>query len=752
MSSYPYRDHGQAYLSRGWFPLPLPPGKKWPPPFGWTGYAGNWPNGQDVFEWAENGNGASNIGLRLSQDLLGLDVDAYDGKRGYETMLAAIDRLGPLPDTVCSTSRDDGVSGIRVYRVPAGRCWADVLGDGVEVIHHGHRYIVAAPSTHPDTGATYRWFDRAGRDVDLPRVADLPDLPPAWVEHLDRGSLAERSRKAVLREQEVTDWLASRGTGQPCRYITRLLNELAAAIGNGGSRHDLTRDCVGRIVRAADQGHAGAAVALDTAGALLAAQRPLSDPLEVERMIAGAVGFCVAEPTPEADKGCCPPAPVLIELPASTPIRAAVADLVEQLRTWQHLPDPSHVVVTLAAAATRYADGEPCWLLLVAPPSSGKTEAVRILDDTADARLDQVTSAGLLGWSKGKTTRPSGVLTRIGSSGLVTFGDLSTLLATSDRGGRDEVFGHLRSAYDGHVYRGISPPGKVAEGQPDHLEWTGRLTVIACVTGAIDRYTAHNDQLGPRWIYLRLPERDRAAKQRAADQARRGELAERRKTARQTAAAVLAAVPDKLPELPEEVWQAITDAALVTCWGRGAVPRHGYGRRDIDGVKVVEEPMRLVQQLGALARGILALGLPDEAAVALTRRVALDSMPEARRAVLRVLATGELLSTSALARAAGVHPHVARFNLEELAVIGVVTHDRADDEDGEDQPSTRPKYWFLHGEDGELIADVFRADDRAPTWHETWVSITPLSPEREESTGSNPTLRAKSDAGAETAR
>ena len=48
--------------------------------------------------------------------------------------------------------------------------------------------------------------------------------------------------------------------------------------------------------------------------------------------------------------------------------------------------------------------------------------------------------------------------------------------------------------------------------------------------------------------------------------------------------------------------------------------------------------MRLAQQLGALACGVGALGLPNEAVPAIIRSVALDSMPEARRAVLQALA------------------------------------------------------------------------------------------------------------------
>lgn len=423
----------------------------------------------------------------------------------------------------------------------------------------------------------------------------------------------------------------------------------------------------------------------------------------------------------------------------STPI-AALGALLADLRTWQHLPDPTHVIVSLATAATRGESGEACWLLLVAPPSSGKTEAVRILDDAADARLDEVSAAGLLGWSKGKTVRPSGVLTRVGDHGLVTFGDLSTLLATSDRGGRDQVFGLMRSIYDGHAYRGVQPPGKVAEGQPDYLEWSGRLTVVACVTGAIDRYTAHADQLGARWVYVRLPDRSTPEKRRASKLARRGGLAEHRARSRAAVVDLLATLPEA-PPLPEAVADEIEDAALVTAWGRGSVPRNGYGRREIEGVPVVEEPMRLVQQLGAIGRGVLALGLSEDAASAIVRRVALDSMPESRRAVLAALATGELLSGSAVARVAGIDRKVARFQLEELACIGVVTNDRINDEDEERAGITN---WSLNGEDGALIADVFSANMRGGGWDETWVYTSTSPPIRDEETppsGGNPTLR-----------
>jgi hypothetical protein len=416
--------------------------------------------------------------------------------------------------------------------------------------------------------------------------------------------------------------------------------------------------------------------------------------------------------------------------PNSGPPKAALAALLTDLRTWQDLPDPVHIIVNLAAAATRNADGEPCWLLNVAPPSSGKTEGVRTLDNTADARLDEVTAAGLLGWSRGKDVKPTGVLARVGEKALVTFGDMSSLLATSDRGGRDQVFSLLRKAYDGHVIRDVSPPGRVNTEQT-WLEWSGRLTIVACVTGIIDRYAAHADQLGPRWLYIRIPERPVEAKRKAAHLARRSGLTEHRKHAREAVGALLASLPDKLPELSDATWDAIEDAALVTAWGRGAVPRNGYGRREIEGMPVVEEPMRLVQQLGILARGILALGLGEEAAANIARRVAIDSMPEARRAVLQALATGEVLSTSTCARAAGLHRHVARMTLEDLAAIGVVENNRQDEDDDDDYHGAVE--WRMAGDDGEIIAGVFNTfRATGGGWHETLVYTSTPPPIREE--------------------
>lgn len=335
--STPYATSAHYYRARGYNPLPLPVKKKDPPPVGVTGYSGAPVSGADVQDYIDNGRPdgikVGNVGLRLPDVVLGLDVDAYGDKAGLQTFLEALDRLGPLPDAPISSSRSDGASGIRLYRVPGGRRWADELGPGVEVIHHGHRYVVAAPSIHPE-GMTYRWLNHDHTDREhAPRVEDLPELPAAWVDFLDRGDVADRPQKAQgVTDEALAAWLAENATGEPCRYVLRLVEELRDAFVAGGSRHDAARLTVAKLVRAADQGHRGVQVGLDTAEDLLRRQphasikgagRGLSDPHEFERLVAGAVLIVQADPCSPLDKGCCAPEPSVVEPVTAEPVASA---------------------------------------------------------------------------------------------------------------------------------------------------------------------------------------------------------------------------------------------------------------------------------------------------------------------------------------------------------------------------------------------------------------------------------------------
>ncbi|MGH3800864.1 MAG: bifunctional DNA primase/polymerase, partial [Pseudonocardiaceae bacterium] len=255
----PYRDAAHVYRDAGWLGvIPIPVGTKVLRKVGWTGRAGAWPSISDVHAWCGNtrpDEGGGNIALRLPPDVIGIDVDAYDDKPGAATLAATETRYGPLPPTWRTTSRDDGISGIRLFRIPEGLNWPGQVGPGVETVHTMHRYAMVWPSLHPK-GRTYRWITPRDATSTLPpRLDDIPDLPDEWIIGLTGGQLAEDANIAELSTGQTQGWILGTAAGPTCRamqiVLQRLLGELQA-----GSAHESLRRLLG-LTRLAEQGHIG---------------------------------------------------------------------------------------------------------------------------------------------------------------------------------------------------------------------------------------------------------------------------------------------------------------------------------------------------------------------------------------------------------------------------------------------------------------------------------------------------------------
>jgi hypothetical protein len=388
--------------------------------------------------------------------------------------------------------------------------------------------------------------------------------------------------------------------------------------------------------------------------------------------------------------------------------RTGLDELLRAFAKYVVLPNYDPVIFCTAVVVTSHMDGDPTWGSLVSPSSTAKTEIIRIFGDAVQEALDELTVGGLLAWgpkAKGATKQePIGILARHPGHVCASIADLSTLLATSDHGARDQLFALLRRAYDGSVQRDISP---------GPLRWRGRLTLLAAVTPRIDSYSSHADALGPRWLYYRLATLQSTHRRESSRSSRlqADSIEAHRSRIRPIARAVIESAVDRLPmiEVSEQLGDHIDDAAEVASLGRATVERSGYGRREITGMPAIEGPARIAGQLHRLARGLLALGLDEQDAAAICRRAALDSMPPARRAALSALAPGEPLTSARIARLAGCDRKVARFALEELQSVGVVTYRGADQDGDDDEPTRTPKPWHLAGEDAELIGHLLLA-------------------------------------------
>ena len=300
-----YAAAAMAYFDAGWSPLPLPAGQKSPPPKGYTGPDGRTPTRPDVGGWIAEQPDA-NLGIRLPADVLGIDVDHYGAKRGGDTIADAEAGLGvPLPATWIATSRPGTLSGIRLYRVPEGLSWVSGL-PAVDIIRHGHRYVVAWPSVHPE-GRQYVWLSPDGSAADRPPTRDeLAELPPAWVDYLSRPATSTADGAEVAPEA-IEKALDDMPKGKPCEHVLRAAGKAAA----GGNRYDGHRDAVLALIGNGRRGCPGAEAVLTNLRASYVAQvTTVGDPprtrkvaeAEWRRMFLGkGVGAILAEPQRE---GC----------------------------------------------------------------------------------------------------------------------------------------------------------------------------------------------------------------------------------------------------------------------------------------------------------------------------------------------------------------------------------------------------------------------------------------------------------------
>jgi len=260
-----------AYLERGWNPLPTPPRAKKPVPAGFTGIYGADVTSDDIAHWtATSGPYASaawpsdsNVALRMPDTVVGIDVDSYDGKPGAETLALLVDALGELPPTWSSTSRGSEssptVSCIRFYRVPAELTFRGVAGEAIEVIQHRHRYAIVYPSVHPQ-GRVYRWHAPDGRRAEgVPSIDELAQLPGTWLEYLTIDAASTPRAGSVEQGSGLLWQLAQRGDLAPCAEMVSFVltaQQRTAATGAGG-RHDAMTSLTYRLVATAAAGHPG---------------------------------------------------------------------------------------------------------------------------------------------------------------------------------------------------------------------------------------------------------------------------------------------------------------------------------------------------------------------------------------------------------------------------------------------------------------------------------------------------------------
>lgn len=340
--------------------------------------------------------------------------------------------------------------------------------------------------------------------------------------------------------------------------------------------------------------------------------------------------------------------------------------------------DGMYRVAIAATIATRMKLGDPVWLLIIGPSSSGKSQVLRPLaltDSKFIHRVDDLTENTLLSGIRVKEGGPNvSLLKRIGSMGIIVISDFTVLFSKSAES-RAAVLSQLRMVYDGEMikYSGTSD-------KP--ISWKGYLGILAGSTPSVYGHFEEVADMGERFVYYRMKAYDvEKATRRSLSRSVFGKELDEKLSNLYAEYIKDCVTQETVPEISLEVYDRIVRISMLAAQLR--TPIH-YDRfqKVVDKIPVSEMPMRIAQQLCALARGLSVMSKNDTDSWELSEKdiqhiewCAYSLANEERRACLRAIAGFDhdaYISTQIIADKIGLSTSVVGLNLQHLAAIGIL--------------------------------------------------------------------------------
>lgn len=292
------------------------------------------------------------------------------------------------------------------------------------------------------------------------------------------------------------------------------------------------------------------------------------------------------------------------------------------------------VRIVIASYHANLLPGRPPWLMAVGGSSSGKSEILTSLEELPlVTTADNLTRSALVSGtarSKMRSGDPGGMLMEIGDKGIMVIPDMSTIMALSSKHQR-ELMGILRRVYDGKYY--------YQPGDGSHVrQWTGKLGLIAAVTGEIDARTGFMADLGQRFLIIREKTDALSVLQDRTPIPSPDQRSVLRKHLKHTTMGLAAgfSIETKLNPLPEYESSVIKAAANLTSSIRSPIKLDSKGIPQYAPPR--EMPYRLIEELASLYRSLRMLGCTSEASLRDVVRTAMDTIsPPMRRDVLFAL-------------------------------------------------------------------------------------------------------------------
>jgi hypothetical protein len=208
--------------------------------------------------------------------------------------------------------------------------------------------------------------------------------------------------------------------------------------------------------------------------------------------------------------------------------------------------------------------------------------------------------------------------------------DLTTLLNSSEEN-RTEIYGQLRSIYDGFFEKGFGT-------LPKKVSINARIGLIAGVTEIVDKYSAMHSTLGERFLKIRSnPNKWKAAEKALLNEGKEMEMRQELRNATTTFLSNLRF--DRTPALTRHQETEILKMSMYTALMRSNIwTRYDHGEIvDMDIISS-EVPTRLAKQLKKLAKLLsIVRGHPDkitERELSTLSRVARDTAEPYKQSIM----------------------------------------------------------------------------------------------------------------------
>jgi DNA-binding HxlR family transcriptional regulator len=324
-----------------------------------------------------------------------------------------------------------------------------------------------------------------------------------------------------------------------------------------------------------------------------------------------------------------------------------------------------NIKLVLGVYLANNIEGNPVWVLIVSPSSSGKTELIFLLKQAENViLLSDLTPQTFI---SGKD-REAGLLLKIpsGIPTILLIKDFTTILELPKEK-RCAIFSQLREIYDGKYSK--------AFGTGEKIDWEGKIGIIGGVTQIWEVHYSASQILGERFLLWRLNYTDEEKR----------EIILKSLNNQEKIKIIRTELPRKIKEFlnlisqekknivltQNETEYVITLSELVAK-GRSQVRREGY-KREIELIPDEEYPTRIATQLSQLLKGLKLIEDNPSENLQIIKKIAIDTIPDKKKKIIEIFLREENpLKLSQLTELIKLPETTLTRTLEELEIRGIL--------------------------------------------------------------------------------